>query len=235
MTSNLLKNCVCILFLIVSIAKSLPVEDIETEEILEGSDNEALNVTNTRIVNNPSKEENETNTKDKIKKTSVDIAENVGSNTIAGASNIFGNFLSIATKVVDLQARAIVQGVDTASKTADAISKSEAANKIADVSLKTAGVAVEGSRRLGETIIEGSRVVGEGVSKAAAVAAPVVLNSGLGLITGIEDLSRIKICLFICPLQGKEDQEQCRKDNCGKKDRSDGLDYYDGDFKGFDY
>merc|ERR1711997_365712 len=99
-------------------------------------------------------EEKETNTKDEIKGTSLDIAENVGSNTVSSARNIFGNFLNIATKVVDLQARAIVQGVSTASKTAEAISNSEAAQKVADVSVKTAGVAVEGTRALGETIIK---------------------------------------------------------------------------------
>lgn len=235
MTSSILNNLVFISILLVSIGNSLPVVENETDEILEASEDEISNITSTRIVNDPDNEEKETNTKDEIKGTSLDIAENVGSNTVSSARNIFGNFLNIATKVVDLQARAIVQGISTASKTAEAISNSEAAQKAADVSVKTAGVVVEGTRALGETVIKGSRVVGEGVSKAAEVVAPVVLNTGLAAINGIEDISRIKICLFLCPLQGEEDREKCRKDNCGKKDRSDGLDYYDGDFKGFDY
>lgn len=216
-------------------SNSLPLDEKESNEINVDSVKEVSNITNTRIVNNPSAEEKDKNAKDEIKETSVDIAENVGSNTISSARNIFGSFLNIATKVVDLQARAIVQGVSAASRTAEAISNSEAANKVADVSLKTAGVAVEGSRRLGETIIKGSRAVGEGVSKAAEVAGPVVLNTGVAAIRGIEDISRIKTCLFLCPLQGEEDREKCRKDNCGKKDRSDNLDYYDGDFEGFEY
>ena len=216
-------------------SNSLPIDEEESNEINVEREKEVSNITNTRIVNNPSAKEKETNAKDEIKETSLDIAENVGSNTISSATNIFGSFLNIATKVVDLQARAIVQGVSAASRTAEAISNSEAANKVADVSLKTAGVAVEGSRRLGETIIKGIRDVGEGVSKAAEVAGPVVLNTGVAAIRGIEDISRIKICLFLCPLQGEEDRKKCRKDNCGKKDRSDNLDYHYGDFEGFEY
>ena len=207
---------VWIFVIVISISNSLPLDEKESNEINVENEKEASNITKTRIVNNPSAEEKDTNAKDEIKETSLDIAENVGSNTISSASNIFGSFLNIATKVVDLQARAIVQGVSAASRTAEAISNSEAANKVADVSLKTAGVAVEGSRRLGETIIKGIRVVGEGVSKAAEVAGPVVLNTGVAAIRGIEDISRIKICLFLCPLQGEEDRKKCRKDNCGK-------------------
>ena len=207
---------VWIFVIVISISNSLPLDEKESNEINVENEKEASNITKTRIVNNPSAEEKDTNAKDEIKETSLDIAENVGSNTISSASNIFGSFLNIATKVVDLQARAIVQGVSAASRTAEAISNSEAANKVADVSLKTAGVAVEGSRRLGETIIKGIRVVGEGVSKAAEVTGPVVLNTGVAAIRGIEDISRIKICLFLCPLQGEEDRKKCRKDNCGK-------------------
>ena len=49
MTSTMLNKFVCILILVVSIAKSLPVEDKETENIVEKSGNELLNITNTRI------------------------------------------------------------------------------------------------------------------------------------------------------------------------------------------
>lgn len=95
---------------------------------------------------------------------------------------------------------------------------------------------MEGTRRLGETIVEGSRIVAQEVSKVAAATAPIVLDAGMATANGLEDLTRLKICILLCPLQGeKKKQEKCRKDNCGKKDRSDGIDYYDGDFRGIDY
>ena len=85
-----------------------------------------------------------------------------------------------------------------------------------------------------EVTIISNRILNK-LSPQPPVIRPVVLNTGVAAIRGIEDISRIKTCLFLCPLQGEEDRKKCRKDNCGKKDRSDNLDYYDGDFEGFDY
>merc|ERR1712001_595791 len=122
------------------------------------------------------------------------------------------------------------------SRTAEDIANSKSADKFIDASVKAGRIAVDGTIRLGEIVVEGSKIAAQEASKVAAAAGPTVVNVGIATANGVQDLTRLKICIFLCPLQGNEEKkEKCRKDNCEKKDRSDGIDYYDGDFRGIDY
>ena len=63
-------------------------------------------------------------------------------------------------------------------------------------------------------------------------------TNGARLVQGITSVSeiggrviRLAICTLICPIQSGDERKTCQKDNCGKIDRSDNLDYYDGDFE----
>ena len=170
-------------------------------------------------------------------RTAEDIAN---SNTAGKFVNATLKAGGVAVEGIGRLGGAIIEGsrvgIGAASRTVDAIANSKTTGKIVDASINAGRVAVEGTRRVGETVVEGSRIIGQEASKAAEVGIPIVLNAGIATANGLEDLARLKICIFLCPLQGgKEKQEKCRKDNCEKKDRSDGIDYYDGDFRGFDY
>ena len=73
-----------------------------------------------------------------------------------------------------------------------------------------------------------------GISTALASART---SSAPALVQGITQVSdiggrviRLAICVIICPLQHGEERKTCQKDNCGKIDRSDNLDEYDGDY-----
>jgi len=63
-------------------------------------------------------------------------------------------------------------------------------------------------------------------------------TSGARLLQGITSASeiggrviRLAICTLICPIQSGDERKTCQKENCGKIDRSDNLDYYDGDYE----
>jgi len=63
-------------------------------------------------------------------------------------------------------------------------------------------------------------------------------TNGARLLQGITSASeiggrviRLAICTLICPIQSGDERKTCQKENCGKIDRSDNLDYYDGDYE----
>ena len=223
------------LLLLSTFTLSVPVEQDtyiykRSAEIEEGSgEGDLVNTTNTRIVNDPPLE-NSTNKSIVVEK--LDKVDNVGANLVSNAQNIFGSFINIASNLFDIKTKATVKGIGAASRTANTLAKSDTAGKLRDAGENAAKVAGEGARRLGETVVVGGKIIGEGVSKASVVAAPVVLGAAKATATGVEKLTRLKICLFICPLRKEEEKDNCRKKNCGKIDRSDNLDYYDGDFRG---
>ena len=73
--------------------------------------------------------------------------------------------------------------------------------------------------------------VQEAVSRAGSTATPTLVQAATtaGDIAG--RIIRLGICTLVCPIQTGEDKEKCQKEHCGKQDRSDNLDYYDGDFE----
>ena len=229
-----INNIVLLFALLISCVVNLPIEDEEEDadqldiEIDNEEIEDMLNTTVSRIVNDPI----ESNSNKSALSEKLDVADDLGVKIVSNAQNIFGSLISIASNLFDIKTKAAVQGIDTASKTAEAISNSETAGKIIDTGTSIAKVAGEGAIRLGETVAVGGKIVGDGLSTAGAVAAPVVLNTAMATVDGVEAVTRAKICLFICPFQKGEEKENCRKQNCGKIDRSDNLDYYDGDFRG---
>ena len=191
---------------------------------------EYVNVT-TKIVNDNIKENNNQSViAEKLANT-----DNAAASIIANTQNIFGSIISIAANLFDIKAEATIRGVNAAGKTAEAIKNSETAAKLLEAGETIAEITVEGTKVLGEAAVEGSRRIGETVSKAGAAAAPIAIRTAEATAEGAQRVTRLTICALVCPLRKKEeDKKDCQKENCGKLDKSDNLDYYDGDYTGFE-
>jgi len=78
--------------------------------------------------------------------------------------------------------------------------------------------------------IQASTGLTTALSRAGDSATPRLVQG----ITSVSEIGgrvvRLAICTLICPLQTGDERDTCRKDNCGKIDKSDNLDYYDGDY-----
>ena len=96
--------------------------------------------------------------------------------------------------------------------------------------------AIERTLETVQTVATAGLQASTGITTALAKAGES--TSGARLIQGITSVSeiggrviRLAICTLICPIQNGEERKTCQKENCGKIDRSDGLDYYDGDYE----
>jgi len=96
--------------------------------------------------------------------------------------------------------------------------------------------AIERTLETVQTVATAGLQASTGITTALAKAGES--TNGARLVQGITSVSeiggrviRLAICTLICPIQSGDERKTCQKDNCGKIDRSDNLDYYDGDFE----
>ena len=100
--------------------------------------------------------------------------------------------------------------------------------------------AIERTLETVQTVATAGLQASTGISTALSRAG--ASTNGARLVQGITSVSeiggrvlRLAICTLICPIQSGDERKSCQKDNCGKIDRSDNLDYYDGDYEESDY
>ena len=133
--------------------------------------------------------------------------------TLASSAKIIRDILEAKRKI----AEPILEGT---AKALETLSESKAIERTLETvqTVATAG-------------LQASTGITTALSRAGSSASPRLLQT----ITGVSEISgrvvRLAICTLICPIQSGDERRTCQKENCGKVDKSDNLDYYDGDFE----
>jgi len=138
--------------------------------------------------------------------------------TLESSAKIIRDILEAKRKI----AEPLLEGTARALET---LSESKAIERTLETVQTVAKAGLEASNGISTAITAGSRALG------SSSATPALVQG----ITSVSEIGsrvvRLAICTLICPLQDGDERNTCRKDNCGKIDRSDGLDYYDGDYE----
>jgi len=137
--------------------------------------------------------------------------------TLENSAKIIRDILDAKRKI----AEPLLEGTARALET---LSESKAIERTLETVQTVAEAGLQATNGISTAITAGSRALG------GSSATPALVQG----ITSVSEIGgrviRLAICTLICPLQDGDERNTCRKDNCGKIDKSDNLDYYDGDF-----
>ena len=138
--------------------------------------------------------------------------------TLESSAKIIRDILEAKRKI----AEPLLEGT---AKALETLSESKALERTLETVQTVAAAGLQASNGISTAITAGSRALG-GSSGAPALVQGITSVSEIG-----GRVIRLAICTLICPLQDGDERDTCRKDNCGKIDKSDNLDYYDGDYE----
>lgn len=137
--------------------------------------------------------------------------------TLENSAKIIRDILEAKRKI----AEPLLEGTARALET---LSESKAIERTLETVQTVAQAGLQATNGISTAITAGSRALGD------SSATPALVQG----ITSVSEIGgrviRLAICTLICPLQEGDERNTCRKDNCGKIDKSDNLDYYDGDY-----
>lgn len=137
--------------------------------------------------------------------------------TLENSAKIIRDILDAKRKI----AEPLLEGTARALET---LSESKAIERTLETVQTVAEAGLQATNGISTAITAGSRALG------GSSATPALVQG----ITSVSEIGgrviRLAICTLICPLQDGDERNTCRKDNCGKIDKSDNLDYYDGDY-----
>jgi len=138
--------------------------------------------------------------------------------TLESSAKIIRDILEAKRKI----AEPLLEGT---AKALETLSESKAIERTLETVQTVAAAGLQASNGISTAITAGSRALG------GSSAAPALVQG----ITSVSEIGgrviRLAICTLICPLQDGDERNSCRKDNCGRIDKSDNLDYYDGDYE----
>jgi len=138
--------------------------------------------------------------------------------TLESSAKIIRDILEAKRKI----AEPLLEGT---AKALETLSESKAIERTLETVQTVAAAGLQASNGISTAITAGSRALG------GSSAAPALVQG----ITSVSEIGgrviRLAICTLICPLQDGDERNSCRKDNCGKIDKSDNIDYYDGDYE----
>lgn len=138
--------------------------------------------------------------------------------TLESSAKIIRDILEAKRKI----AEPLLEGT---AKALETLSESKALERTIETVQVVAAAGLQASNGISTAITAGSRAFG------GSSGTPALIN-GIATVSDIGGrVIRLAICTLICPLQDGDERTTCRNDNCGKIDKSDNLDYYDGDYE----
>lgn len=141
------------------------------------------------------------------------------SQIIENLQSILESSVKILRDILEAKRRIGEPLLEATGRTLEALSESKAIER----TLETVGVVAAAG-------IQASSGISTALSRAGTSATPALVEG----ISSASDIGgrviRLAICTIICPLRNGEERKTCQKEHCGKIDKSDNLDEYDGDY-----
>jgi len=156
----------------------------------------------------------------------VDLADRISAITDSSSTLIADLLAALASSakiirdILDAKRKIVEPLLEGTAKALETLSESKAIERTLETVQTVAAAGLQATTGITTAL-----------SRVGSSASPRLLQT----ITGVSEISgrviRLAICTLICPIQSGDERRTCQKENCGKVDKSDNLDYYDGDYE----